>query len=95
MLYACAARFDVTENLEKFLVFGEKEAIAEALATAQHHNIHSQKLQLRNSLGTRTSTLKNTCIPMFPQLPSKSEFRPFFLLFWNSFATPARKTRVL
>ena len=24
MLYECAARFDVTENLEKFLVFGYK-----------------------------------------------------------------------
>ena len=24
MLYACAARFDVTINLEKFLVFGAK-----------------------------------------------------------------------
>jgi hypothetical protein len=44
MLHACAARFDVTENLEKFLVFWGK--LNKATADARHAQTHHSQVAL-------------------------------------------------
>jgi hypothetical protein len=43
MFHACATRFDVTENLENFLVFRVNKALEkEAQASAQHSSTTSR-----------------------------------------------------